>query len=372
MLRRSHKKTKKGSKCEECRRRHIRCDQRRIGGCLNCQNADRVCTYRDQIAAPPSASSTSSTSPSSQGLTPPSISNTPSVARPPQTSSSSSTVAPLSVPFDSARPALTPRHHPRDHLRPPLVNMIHLELFDHFRKSPVFFIESEHEVLEHVKQSILTRAFSSPYLMHEVLSMSARHLSTLVAPERASYYIDQSTELQTWALAHFDPAPAEPTEEKCVSLFLFSSLLGIHALADLTQMHLEPEPFFIRFGHYFGLHRGAKTVGEDYSSILLQSELRPLLEWGGRIMSVKGQGPECDSIRRMVSESTTLSPNSAEACHSAIDNLQVVLDKCIPGQPMSTGNMYRILAWPLLIPEKVVDLLILRRPEALVVCTLFL
>ncbi|KAI1266974.1 hypothetical protein F5Y18DRAFT_353440 [Xylariaceae sp. FL1019] len=246
MLRRSHKKTKKGSKCEECRRRHIRCDQRRIGGCLNCHNADRICIYtRDQIG-PPSASSTSSTSPSSQGLTPPCNSSAPAVTRPPRPSSTSSIVIPSSVPLDSARPALTPRGHPRDHLHPPLVNMAHLELFDHFRNSPVFFIESEHEVLDHIKKSILTRAFSSPYLMHEVLSMSARHLSTLVAAERAIYYLDQSTELQTWALAHFDPAPAEPNEEKCVSLFLFSSLLGIHALADLTLVRLEPEAFFIR------------------------------------------------------------------------------------------------------------------------------
>ncbi|KAI0910879.1 hypothetical protein F4823DRAFT_623968 [Ustulina deusta] len=309
MLRRSHKKTKKGTKCEECRRRHIRCDQQRPS-CINCQTSDRVCIYRP-TGQPRAVDASLSSNTSSNHDTPP----------PP----------PSRTPDDS------------------LVNIVHLDLFNHFIQGTFLFIDRDTTFTDQLKKTALSSAFSNPYLMHGILAFSARHISTQVFPERSHFYLNQSTELQAWAVANFNPAPREPDQDKCVALVLFSSLICIHGLTDIAPLNLHPEPFFIRFGHYFGLHRGVRAIIGDYQSRLKGSEIQHLVEWCKLRALEKGQGPECD------------------ACHHAIELLQFVLDGCTPHQKMPVYCVYLTLAWPLLVDEKLVDLLVLRRPVALII-----
>ncbi|KAI3320170.1 hypothetical protein HD806DRAFT_249396 [Xylariaceae sp. AK1471] len=349
MLRRSHKKTKKGTKCEECRRRHIRCDQRRPN-CVNCQNADRICTYRDK----PAAMSRSGHAPSTSSR------------------ASSSTSPPPPPPSQPSQPPPPPLLHSLSSQSPDktnnsLVNITHLELFNHFVQGTFLFIDRDIALTDLYKKAVISSAFSKPYLMHLILAFSARHLSTQATPERSRYYLDQSTELQTWAVANFDPAPPNPDQEICLALFFFSCLLGNHALADIRLLDLEPEPFFIRFGHYFGLHRGVRAILDDYWS-LLESEIQPIMQWYDSIaLMKKGRGSECNSIRQLVTQSRGLSPRAAEACYVAIEQLQCVLDECGPHQPLPANYVYMTLGWPLLAPEKIVDLLVLRRPVALII-----
>ncbi|KAI8631900.1 hypothetical protein F5Y19DRAFT_378619 [Xylariaceae sp. FL1651] len=351
MLRRSHKKTKKGSKCEECRRRHIRCDQRRPG-CVNCHNADRHCTYKDHTGTtgatkqPSSTRSPSSTSPHRADLT---------ITSPPPVSGPST--------YNRLAQGLGQRSNS------PLVNMVHMELFSHFIQGTFLFIDKDLDIMIQLKKTALQSALTAPYLMHEILAFSARHLSTQVDPGRSQYYLNQSTELQTWALAHFEPAPPEPDQENCVALFLFSSLLGTHALADLPLLDIDPEQLFFRFGQYFSLHRGVKTISDEtrYRSLLRESEIHPMLQWCESISLKKGRGSECDSVRQLVIQSNDLSLAATEACHLAIEHLQCVFDECSTHRPIPAHCVHETLAWPLLVSEKIVDLVILRRPVALII-----
>ncbi|KAI0413306.1 hypothetical protein F5X98DRAFT_352338 [Xylaria grammica] len=351
MLRRSHKKTKKGSKCEECRRRHIRCDQQHPA-CINCRTSDRVCTYRPtdqpQAIREPAASNATSSNSSNTLLAASSSSSSSHGETPPEPSP---THCPLArTPGDS------------------LVNIIHLELFNHFIQGTFLFIDKDTIFTDQLKKTVLSNAFSNPYLMHGVLAFSARHMSTQTSPERSRYYLNQSTKLQTWAVSNFNPAPPEPSQDTCVALFLFSSLLCIHGLTDIALLDLDPEPFFIRFGHYFGLQRGVRTIIGDHWSRFEGSEIQNLLPWCELATMKKGQGSDCDGIRQLVAQSTDLSPEAIEACHLAIEQVQCVLDECIPPhQPMPVHCVYLTLAWPLLVPEKMVDLLVLRRPAALII-----
>ncbi|KAI1748419.1 hypothetical protein F4782DRAFT_357350 [Xylaria castorea] len=338
MLRRSHKKTTKGSKCDECRRRHIRCDQQRPS-CINCRNSDRSCTYRsvDQ----PRAVEALSASSTSGNHTPP--------------HSEEASREPPSLPSPSAR---TPDDS--------LVNIPHLELFHHFTQSTFLFIDKDTAFTDQLKKTALSNAFSTPYLMHGILAFAARHISTQVVPERSRSYLNLSTRLQTWAVANFNSAPQEPDRDTCVALFLFSSLICIHGLADISPLHLDPEPFFIRFGQFFGLQRGVRTIIVDHWSRLRESEIQALFPWCELLALRKGQGSECDSIRQLVTQSTDLSPTAAEACHLAIEQLQCILDE-YTGRPVLAHQVYATLAWPLLISEKMIDLLVLRRPVALII-----
>ncbi|TGJ83621.1 hypothetical protein E0Z10_g5150 [Xylaria hypoxylon] len=205
--------------------------------------------------------------------------------------------------------------------------------------------------------------------MHGILALSARHISisTQISPERSRHYLNQSTKLQTWAVTNFNPAPPKPSQDTCVALFLFSSLICIHGLADIALLDLDPENFLIRFGHYFELQRGVRTIVGNYWSRLEESKIQQLLQWCELATLRKGQGSECDSIRQLVAQSADLSPEAIEACHLAIEQLQCVLDGCGPHQSIPVHCVYLTLAWPLLVPEKLVDLLVLRRPAALII-----
>ncbi|KAI0466029.1 hypothetical protein F4859DRAFT_341206 [Xylaria cf. heliscus] len=341
MLRRSHKKTRKGSKCEECRRRHIRCDQQHPS-CINCQNSDRICTYRS-VSQPHGVEAHSASSTSSNNHTPPRSGE--ETWRGPSSHRSPSAQAPDDV-----------------------VNMAHLELFHHFTQNSFLFIDKDTAFTDQLKKTALSNAFSTPYLMHGILAFAARHLSTQVAPERSGYYLEQSTRLQTWAVANFNPAPREADRDTCVALFLFSSLLCIHGLADIALLHhLASEPFFIRFGQYFGLQRGVRTIIVDKWSQLRESEIQTIFQWCELLALRKGRGSECDAIRQLVTQSTDLSPAAAEACRLAIEQLQCILDEHTPSGPVPARQVYATLAWPLLISEKMIDLLVLRRPAALMI-----
>ncbi|KAI0444339.1 hypothetical protein F4803DRAFT_263482 [Xylaria telfairii] len=336
MLRRSHKKTRKGSKCDECRRRHIRCDQQHPS-CINCQNSERICTYR-------------------------------SVDRPRATSTSSSNHAPSHSGEEASREPLSFSRPSARTANDPLVNIAHLELFHHFTQSTFLFIDKDTAFTDQLKKTALSSAFSSPYLMHGILAFAARHLSTQVVAERSRHYLDQSTRLQTWAVANFNPAPREPDRDTCVALFLFSSLICIHGLADTALLdRLNPDPFFIRFGQYFGLQRGVRTIIVDHWPQLRESEIHTLFQWCELLALRKGQGSQCDALRQLVTQSTDLSPAAAEACRLAIELLQCILDEHVPGHPVPARQVYSTLAWPLLISEKVIDLLVLRRPVALII-----
>ncbi|KAI1352465.1 hypothetical protein F5Y01DRAFT_95488 [Xylaria sp. FL0043] len=337
MLRRSHKKTKKGSKCEECRRRHIRCDQQRPC-CMNCQNSDRVCTYRSTDQSQAADASSSNTS--SQDNAP----LAPAQQEPPLSRNLSTRTVDES-----------------------LINIVHLELFNHFIQSSFLFIERDIAFTDRLKKIALASAFSNPYLMHGILALSARHMSIQASPDRAHDYLDQSTKLQTWAVTNFNPAPLEPDPDTCVAVFLFSSLTCIHGLSEISPLILGPEPFFIRLGHCFGLQRGVRAIMRDYWSQLKESELENMVEWCDLATRRKGQGPECNSLRQLVAESADLSPSAIEACHLAIEQLQCILDECGPHQPMPVHCVYLTLAWPLLIHDKLVDLLVLRRPAAMII-----
>lgn len=71
----------------------------------------------------------------------------------------------------------------------------------------------------------------APYLFHQVLAFSARHLAFL-HPERSASYLHQAIALQTRAVSIFNATSPEVDQSNCVAILLFSSVLGHHILAD--------------------------------------------------------------------------------------------------------------------------------------------
>ncbi|KAL1966365.1 hypothetical protein VTN77DRAFT_4507 [Rasamsonia byssochlamydoides] len=333
MSRRPHKKSRNG--CMECKRRHIKCDENRPT-CVNCLTSERCCSYVDSSLSSNVSTPRSYTSPSMPSFE----------------------VSDLAGPiFDNftAQPL-------ENRLS---VNMNHLELFHHAlteMDKSFGFDETRAQVPFRVT---IKCCLSVPYLMHEVLALAALHLSIL-RPAQQEFYRHQAVQLQTQAISLFNSKRDELTADNCVPMFLFSSLLGIHVLCDtMTSPDNNFNIFLDRFSTYLHLHRGVRAVTSRSWHILRETELKPILESGEVIPPLKeSTGHECDGLLTLI-ESTDLCQSSIDVCRQAIEQLQCAFDAY--RRPALENRTAAIFAWPISVPAEFVDLLMHRRPEALVI-----
>ncbi|PVH79094.1 hypothetical protein DL98DRAFT_560910 [Cadophora sp. DSE1049] len=348
MQRRSHKKSRKG--CLGCKRRHIKCDENRPS-CLNCGTADLVCQYHGISPA----STPISTPGSDRGTV---LSNSPSRAF--------HSAAGTSILEQSTAAAAKDGVSCQAPLIQTGMNFIHLELLNNMISVTCKdFRRDENTAREHVQIGI-KHGLKNPYLMHEILAVSALHLSTL-RPHQQEFYRNEATELQTCALSLFNNAPVGHTSENLPSVVLFSSFLGIHVLFDTLLFRPADFSLFVgRFIEYLRLHRGVFTIVKGSWSRLQETDLRPLLG-AGRLGQVETEsGTECDALKSLM-QSADLSQGSIEACQQALNCLQWVFDALRIGDTEGSGEVDLILAWPIMISPQFTELLSQCQPEALVI-----
>ncbi|KAK0628952.1 hypothetical protein B0T17DRAFT_488944 [Bombardia bombarda] len=330
MMRRRHKKSRRG--CLECKRRHIKCDETRPQ-CINCVTAERACPYPASTTSPASAASASSKSGSPQ------------------------------MPRAGCSPGPVPGPAPGLHLldddddddNGPPVNLLHMELLYHYLTDT---FASYSPMSDTLQQIIMRHALREPYLMYQVLAVSARHLSVL-RPQQADYYHDQAIELQTRALSLFNAIDLASLTSR-VPVFVFSSTLGFHALYDMLSHRDDTfASALARFTGYLRLHRGVYHVMDGHGDEIAQSELKPIIELGKQWYVMAGEGHECDDLRARIEART----EELEAARRAISLLQCVFD----GKPTPAARIHVLLAWTTMIPRPFVAMLEAGRPEAMAV-----
>ncbi|KAI1503073.1 hypothetical protein F5X99DRAFT_376684 [Biscogniauxia marginata] len=323
MKRRSHKKSRGG--CLECRRRHIKCDETQ-GACINCITAERHCEYRGQSA--------------------PVITN--------QIDDDASSAGTL---------AQTPSF--MADLGDPAVNMNHMELLIHFSPKAAF-PEMERGDFRPGTDLMLKMSLEAPYLLHQVLAISARHLSVL-RPSQSAFYLHQATQLQTRSISIFKASQLLINSSTCVPMVFYSSLLGRHLLADvLANRNPELSSFLDNFIQYVRLHRGVKVIASGNWHLLIASDLLPFIRWGTPPPELTGRGCECSELRRLVLEQSHLDETSLKACQDVIELLQVGFDEL--NNPHEERSPYSLIfTWIILSPEEFFYLLERRQPEAIAI-----
>ena len=289
--------------------------------------------------------------------------NPSSSASPPQSRATSCSIASLKtsvIPIPTFEYCATQKEEDK-----PCVNLHHLELLHHFLTATYKFSGVGHTMAEMSRQIAVKSGLSAPYLMHEILAIAARHLSVL-RPAQQGFYVHQATQLQTHAISLFNSTKPDITADNCVPVFLFSSLLGVHVLCDtLAFRDSDFCVFLMRFISYLQLHRGVRAVTGRSWHLLHQIELKPILQMGEALSQVQGTGEECDRLRTLIT-SSDLSQSSINACQQAIEYLQWVFDaQCKPSG--SEDIVHMVFSWPLLVSSDYTDLLLQRRPEALII-----
>ncbi|KAH6615406.1 Upc2 protein [Boeremia exigua] len=328
--RRTHQKSKKG--CSQCKARHIKCDEGRPS-CAHCITTHRCCSFLQpskSLVLPDSAAAAASSTRISS-------SHTPEVA--------------ATVLFTTSH--LICLHHAETCME------TYMALQDTGR--PIVNLAIAH-------------ADSAPYLLSQMLALSALHLATdgQDTSKRAQYH-QQATELQTRALEQFNRAQEESSDAKYIPVFVFASLLGMHVLKETLVSHQDSLSDFVdAFVHYTRLHRGVRTaITNDSWPMILESDLRPLLYFSD-LSAIDKQVPGDDTLRlKEFIELYNAGPESSHACHGALERVQWMLDVCKQHPSQDNVGIHATMAWPLLVPEVYIDVLHQRRPEALAVLAFY-
>ncbi|KAI1624900.1 hypothetical protein EDD37DRAFT_628299 [Exophiala viscosa] len=342
MSRRTHKKSRNG--CVPCKRRHMRCDENHPI-CVNCDAAEIRCSFLGQnspqiVPAVP------------QGNALPAAASRATTA----------TLTPEETPWQTRT---TTCHEQLDAYS---LNLTHIELFNNL--SNMDFLSPEDLTQPGIVPVALyiKYALTTPYLMHQLLAMSAFHLSIKYAESRM-FYREYATGLQTRALSLFNETNKvlEVTSANCAQMFLFSALIGVHLLCDALRYHRDSlEGFIHRFTHCVSIHCGVVAIILESTHLLRETEVGPhLIPSHVFEQTPSTSDPECEALRNLL-HGTNLPQSSRKAYDNAIFRLQQVFE----AQRAFTGTKLLVplvFAWPALLSFEFMELLRQQQAEALVV-----
>jgi hypothetical protein len=201
--------------------------------------------------------------------------------------------------------------------------------------------------------------------MNEILAISALHMS-IVCPAEQAFYHHLAAQLQTHALTILNRMELEANQETCVPLFLFSGFLNVHMLCNtLVFGDQDFSRFLDQLVTNFRLYRGVRAVTSNTWAMLRESALRPLILDGEvRFSGNTNLNPECTKLLNLI-KAAKLGPSITDSYQKALEVLQYTIRA--RSHEKQNGVVSGITAWPVLVPPEYIDLLMLRRPEALVI-----
>ncbi|KAK3998042.1 hypothetical protein QBC44DRAFT_223017, partial [Cladorrhinum sp. PSN332] len=337
--RRKHTKSRYG--CLECKKRHMKCDESRPT-CVNCNVSDLKCSFSSSLPTFPSA-----------------------IRRTMLAGSSRSSTQELEPSTASGSPhgVFTERY-----------NLLHLELLNHFQTQLIKSLGLDQ--MEEVMQLTITEAFSTPFLMDELLALSAAHKSTLPDTRHHDYYRTEATRLQTRALAQFNETQASLSAENPMPVFLFSTLIGQHVLYD-TLHHISSHAgdmgtLIDKLGQCLSIHHGiAHVAGHSWTELI--PRLPPYFETHKErhceatdLANIPDS--ECYPLMQLLKKSQ-LDESSIQACTLAVERLQQLINAQQSSRTVGVAGplINFVQEWPVRVPRDYIALVKERRPEALAV-----
>ncbi|KAH7139873.1 hypothetical protein B0J13DRAFT_68422 [Dactylonectria estremocensis] len=349
MSRRHHKKSRNG--CLECKRRHIKCDEQQPV-CANCGAAEMRCSFlsRDLPYIVPVFAQVHSYVAASSTF--------PAIAP-----------APALVPSPTPTSTSTPEHclSANQPVDPYNVNVTHFALFNNLSSEGFLDVENSVEPDVIPLSIYINHAVTTPYLMHQILAVSALHLCTKAVEPRA-FYREYATGLQNRALSLFNESNPvlEVTPANCVPMFLFSTLVSGQLLFD--TLHFERnglENFIDRFTHCLSVCRGVLAVIDECKHLLQDTELGPLLDAQSIMQPMKTSGSECDGLLDLI-QTADVSGSTRKTYRDQV----LYLQRAFNAQGEASGRKVRlpaIFAWVILVTPDYIQLLRQRQPISLVI-----
>ena len=333
------------------------------------------CAYRPSTTLPTTPATTPTTSPANilETSLPNTLTSIP--PKPPVTPFTTPAATPYSPPSNNvnlttkALPAPSVSVSLNELLNPSPgsgVNLLHLELLYHMFTVTYSTFRPDTDISGQDKDVAMKYALSAPSLMHQLLAISALHLSTL-RPQQRDFYRSLATELQTSGLTLFNNLPGVYVSENPEQALLYSSFLGIQVQYEtLLYRPTDFSHFVEQFVNYLRLHRGVYTIVKGSWMRIKESNIGALMSSGNTEHDPVNPGLECETLRSLL-PLADLSQRSIEACQEAVKHLQWIFDSMGAKNTRNHGGTDLIFAWPIMISPEFTDLLMQCRPEALAI-----
>lgn len=246
------------------------------------------------------------------------------------------------------------------------VNMMHVELLHHVSSELKAVFEADFEHVQIPFPIVIGYCLSAPYLMNEVLALSALHLSIIRAKQQQLYRY-RASHLQQHALSIFNAMKPEANTESCIPLFLFSSLLGTYLLCDTLVFREGPfDTVLDNFTQYIRLHQGVRAVTNGCWEFLLQTELAPILDVDISIPEASSDlSHDLQNLAKLI-DSAELGESTTKTYNHAIRLLQGVMTTAVSHSSWR-GKSRAAFAWPVIVETDYIDLISCRQPEGLVI-----
>ncbi|KAH6889318.1 hypothetical protein B0T10DRAFT_487755 [Thelonectria olida] len=354
-LRRAHRKSRGG--CQECKRRHVKCDEVRPS-CTRCSKTRRDCLYKD--AAPTSTP-------------PPTVIDAQRDKTPTQAEGSEATDETSETPSSITEALKDFMLHVSSDEDALLVggwplSREHMALLHHAEEHYLPF-GSPDPSFQPIVQEVIETAWTAPYLMDVVLALAALHLSEL-NPSQAASCRQQAMQLQTRGLMLFNEAKEDILPETCLPMFMFSSVVGTTVLYDVLRSHRDSfTDFWDRFVSYLRLHRGVSVITGRSWSILQKSKITAInqnIPRGEQLEALIEQGTECNALDDMLDQSD-LGAAAVDACREAVHFLRAAFAIYHHSATKTGHGASAPISFAARVNPLFIDLAEQRQPEALLV-----
>ncbi|KAH8595439.1 hypothetical protein B0O99DRAFT_622904 [Bisporella sp. PMI_857] len=334
--RRSHYKTRTG--CVECKKRKIKCDEK-MPSCRKCEGRGTPCSFSQRV---PFRDINACSTPASQKPEEP--------------------IFPTSIIETSQSATFT---------------TLDLELlYSWVTTSGPITLREKPSGVQTIYLTLVEIALQHPFLMHEILSLSALYLAQ-TKPDSATMYNLASTAHHDQALSLFQPVLATLSRSNSSACFAFSILLIVHMCATQatsvrnvsfsSQTHQDSEPIHIS---WIKIHRGNRAIHAAIFPWLEDgalAEFKPFQE----MLKISVFEPlpvleqqHLDAVAKTWNHSS-YPPSTNQTLNEAFKELQSIfsLTHTIPNSMKHVAA----LAWFSLVPEDFVRLVESRVPEAMLI-----
>lgn len=339
--RRPHSKSRRG--CTPCKARHLKCNEARPA-CSRCREVNRECFY--QAHDPACHQDANQETSLSTGRFFSSSSHGPALPIAPSTSS---------INFGLGNEGS-------------VYNIEHFRLLDNF---DLVVRSGTDPAGQQQRKEYMQTAFKFPFLLDQMLALSEAHMS-VNHTESGAVNATEATFLQTRALQQFNSFQAmeSDSEEQRKAVFLYSSLLSMHALfgALIMCQSDEPQKFLDRFAFYISIQRGVAAIASEPGSWNILKDHASMVLGSASLTDFEApnNGHECEALYGLV-EASNLDPARRETLVQVIKSLQWAFDiqrrVCKHG---SEHGVTAVLAWACCVPNEFISMLKQQVPEALV------
>jgi hypothetical protein len=260
----------------------------------------------------------------------------------------------------------------------PYVNATHIELFYYIIENGEWSFGDDY--LKESRPHVVKYAFTYPFLLNELLAISALHLSAR-RPAQKSFYREEAARLQSQALRMFNETLRDLNHQNIIPAFLFSALQGIVTFFETfhnpTYEVNDWITFFENIIQSITLLQGVRAIVEPWWQFLITSDIKDICEepappdeeWSDEAVE------QLEAVRVRISQSTGLDQTQAVVCDKAIHEMIFVYKSVFgPGSKwLPHDQVYGKYAtrWLILVPPAYTELLVQRKPEALLILGYF-